>query len=131
MGQPVATQTSGGVCYAFPDVCKTPTPGGPVPIPYPNTGDLGQAVNVSTTVKIGGKAVILQDSEIPVTTGDEAGVIGGVVSGVIKGKATFTSFSAKVRVEGKGVVRLGDATLQNDGNAAGTVMFGDPSVLGG
>jgi len=21
---------------AFPDVCKTPSPGGPVPIPYPN-----------------------------------------------------------------------------------------------
>jgi len=22
----------------IPDVCKTPTPGGPVPIPYPNAG---------------------------------------------------------------------------------------------
>lgn len=22
--------------FSFPDVCKTPTPGGPVPIPYPN-----------------------------------------------------------------------------------------------
>jgi hypothetical protein len=29
-----ATKAAG----AFPDVCKTPSPGGPVPIPYPNVG---------------------------------------------------------------------------------------------
>ncbi len=23
---------------AFPDVCKTPAPGGPIPVPYPNVG---------------------------------------------------------------------------------------------
>ena len=27
---------------AFPDVCKTPSPGGPVPIPYPNLVGPGQ-----------------------------------------------------------------------------------------
>lgn len=27
---------------AFPDVCKTPTPGGPVPIPYPNIASQGK-----------------------------------------------------------------------------------------
>jgi hypothetical protein len=26
---------------AFPDVCKTPIPGGPVPIPYPNIASQG------------------------------------------------------------------------------------------
>jgi hypothetical protein len=26
------------VVIAFPDVCKTPSPGGPIPIPYPNFG---------------------------------------------------------------------------------------------
>jgi len=31
-------QTSSGVTIAFPDVCKTPSPGGPVPIPYPTFG---------------------------------------------------------------------------------------------
>jgi hypothetical protein len=30
---------STGVTIAFPDVCKTPAPGGPVPIPYPISSD--------------------------------------------------------------------------------------------
>jgi hypothetical protein len=33
----------GGVIASFPDVCKTPTPGGPVPIPYPNMAVAGTA----------------------------------------------------------------------------------------
>jgi len=32
----VVHKSSDGVTIAFPDVCKTPTPGGPIPIPYPN-----------------------------------------------------------------------------------------------
>jgi hypothetical protein len=32
------TSKGGGSFLAFPDVCKTPPPGGPVAIPYPNTG---------------------------------------------------------------------------------------------
>lgn len=35
-GQSIVTQKSGGKVVTGPDVCKTPTPGGPVPIPYPN-----------------------------------------------------------------------------------------------
>ena len=29
-------QGSEGVETAFPDVCETPSPAGPIPIPYPN-----------------------------------------------------------------------------------------------
>ena len=29
-------QDSEGIAKSFPDVCKTPSPGGPIPIPYPN-----------------------------------------------------------------------------------------------
>ena len=32
----IAHKGSGGMSMVFPDVCKTPSPGGPVPIPYPN-----------------------------------------------------------------------------------------------
>jgi len=32
----VVHKSPNGVTIAFPDVCKTPSPGGPVPIPYPN-----------------------------------------------------------------------------------------------
>ena len=34
----VMHETSSGLTLAFPDVCKTPSPGGPIPIPYPNVG---------------------------------------------------------------------------------------------
>ena len=34
----IARKGSGGVSFSFPDICKTPTPEGPVPIPYPNIG---------------------------------------------------------------------------------------------
>lgn len=37
----VVHQGSGGMNTVFPDVCKTPSPGGPVPIPYPNIGNDG------------------------------------------------------------------------------------------
>src|SRR5688500_18876902 len=37
-GKPDATKSSGKGATTFPDVAKTPTPGGAVPIPYPNVG---------------------------------------------------------------------------------------------
>lgn len=37
-GAKLGTKASGGTVVSFPDVCKTPgPPGGPVPIPYPNS----------------------------------------------------------------------------------------------
>ncbi|MGD9902016.1 MAG: hypothetical protein AB7U83_01000 [Vicinamibacterales bacterium] len=33
-----STSTVGNLIAAFPDVCKAPSPGGPVPLPYPNLG---------------------------------------------------------------------------------------------
>lgn len=132
MGQPIATKQSGGICFAFPDICLTPVPiVGTVPIPYPNQGNLGNTVSTSTSVKIKGKEIILESSEIPSSTGDEAGVSGGVMSGKIMGKVTFTTYSSKVKVEGKGVVRFGDTTQQNENNAVGTVLYGEATVKGG
>ena len=32
----VVHASSNGITIAFPDVCKTPAPAGPIPIPYPN-----------------------------------------------------------------------------------------------
>lgn len=36
MKMTVASTHNGQSVAGFPDVCKTPSPGGPVPIPYPN-----------------------------------------------------------------------------------------------
>lgn len=39
----VVHKGSSGVSIAWPDVCKTPLPGGPVPIPYPNIVNRSQS----------------------------------------------------------------------------------------
>ncbi len=65
---------------AFPDVCKTPSPGGPVPIPYPNLVGPGQPQTVaSKTAAIAGKTLTTK-STISRSTGDEAGTLKGRVS---------------------------------------------------
>ena len=103
---PIATTMSGN-CMAFPDVCKTPAPpAGPIPLPYPNTAMLMQATPVSCSkkVKILCMPVVLMGTKIPMTSGDEEGVAGGVVSNMIKGPAGFSRGSAKVAIEGQPVV---------------------------
>jgi uncharacterized Zn-binding protein involved in type VI secretion len=126
MGLPIATADSAYKCFAFPDVVLTPAAPSPVPIPYPNIGSLGDATGASPDVTAGGKAVILKSSEIPSTSGDEAGT-----SGSHGGKVAFTAASTTVLVNGKGVVRMGDSTTQNDGVAVGTVLGGLTTVLVG
>lgn len=137
MGMPIATKKSGNIAFAFPDVCKTPSPpGAPIPIPYPNIGQLSDATDASDSsngnVKVKGEYVILANkSEIPQTSGDEAGSVGGVKSSKTKGKVEFKRGSATVKIHGQMVVRLMDTTLQNDGNAVGMVLGGEPTVMVG
>jgi uncharacterized Zn-binding protein involved in type VI secretion len=125
MAQPITV--TDGVCFAFPDVCQTPSPGGPVPIPYPNIAQLSSATDTASSVNAGGKPVVIETSSIATSSGDEAGTGG---PGPI-GKCTFTTFSKTVKANGKGIVRLGDTTSQNAGNAVGAVLGGLPTVLVG
>lgn len=117
-----------GMAMAFPDVCKTPMPpGAPVPMPYPNTSLMANASDASTKVSVVSAAVVTKVSKVPVTEGDEAGVNGGVVSNGIKKACKFVGSASKVYVEGKPVVRFGDAHTGNADNASGTIM--QPSQL--
>jgi uncharacterized Zn-binding protein involved in type VI secretion len=86
---------------------------------------------VADNVKAGGKPVVHEGSAISSSTGGEAGTGKGVASGTQLGECTFTSFSTTVKVNGKSVVRQGDPTSQNGGNATGSVMVGLPTVLVG
>jgi hypothetical protein len=131
--KPAATAKSGAIALAFPDICKTPTPGGPIPLPYPNIAQLGDASPVADTLTIGGDPALHASSEIGTSSGDEAGSTGGVKSGGTKGKCTFTSFSSTVVYGsgGDGLVRFLDSTQQNDGNAVGVVLGAVPTVLVG
>lgn len=113
----VVHQGSGGVTIAFPDVCKTPTPAGPIPIPYPNIAMSSDTAQGSSSVKVDGNPVCLKDSNFAMSTGDEPGSAGGgVASNKIKGKAEFVNYSFDVKIEGKNVPRAFDLMLHNDKN---------------
>jgi hypothetical protein len=106
-----------GMSMAFPDVCQTPAPPAPpIPIPYPNIAMSTDTAMGSMKVKCDGNPICLKDSNFSMSTGDEAGPIGGVASGRIKGKAEFVNFSFDVKVEGKNVPKAFDLMLHNDKN---------------
>lgn len=119
----VVHASSSGVATAFPDVCKTPSPAGPIPIPYPNIAQSSDTAQGSSSVKIDGNPVMLQGSNFSTSTGDEAGSAGGVVSNSTKGKAEFIVYSFDVKIEGKSVPRLGDLMVQNKGGSPNTPPF--------
>ena len=136
MGKPVAPKKD--IAFAFPDVCKTPTPAGTIPIPYPNTADFSSATRVSDVggkeLLVGGNHVLLKDSNVSTSNGDQAGSIGGVKSGNPPAghcKITQASTSVKYGPDGLGIARLLDQTEQNDGNAVGLVLSAEPTVLVG
>jgi hypothetical protein len=124
----VVHASSNGVTIAFPDVCKTPTPAGPIPIPYPNIAKSSDTASGTTKVKCDGNPVCVKDSNFSMSTGDEAGSAGGVVSGKIKGKAEFVLFSMDVKFEGKNVCRAFDIMLHNDKNTPPFPVLQGPIV---
>lgn len=116
----IAHKGSGGMSTVFPDVCKTPTPGGPVPIPYPNIGMSSDTSGGPTKVKTDGKMPMVKGAKYSMTSGDEAGNAGGgVVSNKFKSEAEFMMYSFDVMFEGKNVCRLGDPLFHNTKNIMG------------
>lgn len=113
-----ASTNGGGTCATTgpTDVCKTPTPGGPVPMPYPNLAQNTQVQGSSASkrVKIVNKKSVVVGTNISMSSGDELGSAGGgVVSNKMKGKCTFKSGSSKVKVEGKKLCYHGSMTGMN------------------
>lgn len=114
-----ASTRGGGQCFAFPDTCNTPTPAGPVPIPYPNTAECAQAAvgTAALYVKIDGQAALHTSTLIPMSSGDEAGSAGGVASGVFMQQAAFKVGSTAVFIEGKPAAMFTSTTAQNGSSA--------------
>ncbi|WP_199873382.1 DUF4150 domain-containing protein [Ideonella sp. A 288] len=106
------------VC-AVPDVCKTPSPGGPIPIPYINVAMDSNITDGAETVKIEGNPVANVSSKISTSTGDEPGSAGGLISSKFKGTVTWKMGSLDVKAEGKSVVRFLDTAFHN-GNTFNT-----------
>jgi hypothetical protein len=114
-----ASTKGGGMCFAFPNVCKTPAAPSPIPLPYPSIGQCSGASGDSCTqkVKILNKAVLHKSSEISSTNGDEAGTLKGMVSSTTSDKATYKTSVSKVLVEGNEIVTHLKTVAQNGSNA--------------
>ena len=115
----VSHKGSMGMSIVFPDVCKTPSPAGPIPIPYPNIGKSSDTSSGPTKVKVDGQMPMTKGAKYMMTSGDEAGVAMGVISNSIKGVAEFMLYSFDVKFEGKNVCRLGDPMFHNKKNIMG------------
>jgi len=121
---------SSGTTIAFPDVCKTPSPAGPVPIPYPNIAQSSDTADGAKSVKTDGNPVCVKDSNFRMSTGDEAGSAGGgVASSKIKGKAEFVNYSFDVKIEGKNVPRALDLMLHNEKNTPPFPVLQPPIIV--
>src|SRR5215467_2761422 len=100
--KPVLTN-SGGQCFAFPDTCKTPSPGGPVPMPYPNIAMYSDASG-SSKVTVLNKETLRKGDTFRMSSGDEGGTAGGsVISNKIKGRANIKQGYSGVKVQGKDI----------------------------
>lgn len=117
-GLTLVHKDSGGVAKAtMPDTCLTPTPSGPVPINYPNIAYSKDLAKGTTTVFAdGGHMCANKGSEFSKSIGDEAGSVGGILSGTRLAEATWITYSPDVFLEGKNACRLADKMLMNHGN---------------
>jgi Domain of unknown function (DUF4150) len=118
MSKMPASTKAGGMCFAIPDVCLTPAPPAPpIPVPYPNTGQLAAANGAVDKVLIEMKETVAEGAKIPNSSGDEAGTNGGVTSGVNMGPVEPKMFSSKVFVGGKKVFFATGTSGHNGSNA--------------
>ena len=93
-----------------PEVCKTPTPGGPIPIPYPNTASAADTSTGAKTVKTDGGETMLKDASFTTSTGDEPGH-GPRVSTIDAIKQTVTFKRLGIPVWLWGVIVVGGALI--------------------
>lgn len=115
----------------LPDVCKTPSPGGPVPVPYPVIVSMSSDLKKGTkTVKVDGKKMAaVKGSEFSRCTGDEPGTAGGVKSSTNMKEATWILYSFDVKLDGKNACRLSDKMMMNHGNTACLSGVVNPQVV--
>jgi hypothetical protein len=121
---------SNGISTAtIPDICKTPTPGGPIPIPYPN---IAQSITLSdgtTTVKGDKVMAANKGSKFSLSNGDNAGTVGGVKSNVFMKEATWILYSFDVKMDGKNACRLTDPMYHNHENTVNLAGVAQPSLV--
>ncbi len=129
-GLSLAHKGSTGIATAtIPDVCKTPSPGGPIPLPYPNVAMVSDLAKGTKTIKTDGKMAANKGSEMSRSSGDEPGTAGGVKSSTFAKEATWMLYSFDVMLEGKNACRLTDKLFMNHQNTVCLAGFVNPIIL--
>jgi hypothetical protein len=108
----------GGMNMAAPDVCKTPAPPPPVgpgmlPIPYPNMAMGMTAIPNCLKVLISAMPAHNLMTSIPISNGDNPGVLGGVASQIFMGPSKHIMGSFGVLYCGMPATKLTSPTGQN------------------
>lgn len=101
-----------GMALGFPDVCNTPAPSGTVPIPYPNVADHSTASGTVTNVRINMLDALNMMSQVPTSSGDEA----GSAHATIKGAQRYTMGMPNIRLNMMPAITLASITSHNQGN---------------
>lgn len=108
-----------GMDLAFPDVCLTPTPAGPVPIPYPNIALGPTAIPTCPNILFMCTPAHNMATVTPLSNGDNVGVATGVASGMVMGPSRHLTASFTTLLLGMPATRLTSVSLQNSTNAPG------------
>ena len=128
---PITTKAGGVHTTASPiDVCKTPSPGGPIPIPYANMVD-GLAASGDEAAKRTQKKIVDDAARKGIVTktatgaaiasqGDEAGVQKGIITNKNMDETSYKTGSSKVKAEGKKVTHLSMMNQNSANMPAGT-----------
>lgn len=108
-----------GLDMGFPDVCLTPSPAGPVPIPYPNLAPGPTTSPSQVQVFYMYCPAHTLTSVEPMTQGDNAGVATGVASGTVMGPRRHVTASFTVLVGGAPATKLTSVAIHNSTNCPG------------
>ena len=111
---PVSTNLI-GMSLGFPDVCKMPTPAGPVPVPLPNISMTSTANPSSASANVlcrGGMTMTMKSNTL-LSNGDEAGTLGGLISQRIMGQSYYAAGSFTIFVNSMPSARWLAPTTQN------------------
>ncbi|WP_411885897.1 DUF4150 domain-containing protein [Polaromonas sp. YR568] len=126
-----ANTQMGGMNMGFPDVCLTPipSPAGPIPtpLPYPNIATGMMGVPAAYNVLYGGTPAHNMGTIIPLTNGDNAGLMTGVASGTVMAPSMPMTGAFTVLVGGLVATRMTSMNLQNSTNCPGVSLV--PSQL--
>ncbi|WP_437334090.1 DUF4150 domain-containing protein [Sorangium sp. So ce296] len=111
-----ASTSGGGLDFGVPDVCL------PGPVPYPNMASRTMATSVAYKVILGRGPAHTLATVIPISMGDNPGILGGVISRRNMGPSRRLVPYPKLLLQNKPAVRLGATGIQNQINVNGTTI---------